>query len=194
MAISFGSACNLLQWERISSHTSGFFLCGMMLEPVVSSSGKLMKPKFWFMNKQASIAILESVAAKLAGGVAVAITRAGPLNLTRPGISQIKGENIYARAGRRAHDALKERVKAKEADGWQYEPGIEGSTLKPDVGMPRRNLLEPESRNYLELKPNTPSGRQAAARQIRKYQDAFKDGQKVRGIFYDPKDFLKDLP
>ena len=34
-----------LHFARISSKTSGFFLCGMMLLPVVSSEGKEMKPK-----------------------------------------------------------------------------------------------------------------------------------------------------
>ena len=35
-----------LQRPRISSKTSGFFLWGMILDPVVSSSGKEIKPKF----------------------------------------------------------------------------------------------------------------------------------------------------
>ena len=44
--ISFGTACKRLHLPRIISKTSGFFLCGMMDEPVVNSSGKDTKPKF----------------------------------------------------------------------------------------------------------------------------------------------------
>ena len=54
-AISFGMDCSLLHFPRIISNTSGFFLCGIMLDPVVSSSGKEMNPKFWHIHIQISI-------------------------------------------------------------------------------------------------------------------------------------------
>jgi len=38
----------------------------------------------------------------------------------------------------------------------------------------------------LELKPNTKSGRAAAARAVKRYQGA--SGKKVRAIYYNPKD------
>ena len=39
---------------------------------------------------------------------------------------------------------------------------------------------------YLELKPDTASGRRAAARQVRRYQE---DGERrVRAVYYKPKD------
>ena len=45
------------------ANTSGFFLCGMMLEPVVHSSGSLIKPKFCELNMQASKASFATVPA-----------------------------------------------------------------------------------------------------------------------------------
>ena len=99
------------------------------------------------------------------------------------------GDNWATRAGRRAHAALD--AKAEQKPGWAAQPRIlrsGQSPLKPDAGGPQRNPLEPKKRIYLELKPNTPSGRAAAARAVKRYQDATK--QKVRAIFYDPKDYM----
>jgi hypothetical protein len=42
-------------------------------------------------------------------------------------------------------------------------------------------------RYYLELKPNTPSGRSAGARQIKRYSEGGK--RRVRVVYYDPKDY-----
>jgi hypothetical protein len=39
----------------------------------------------------------------------------------------------------------------------------------------------------MELKPNTPSGRAAATRAVKKYEAT---GVKTRPIFYDPKPFI----
>jgi hypothetical protein len=39
----------------------------------------------------------------------------------------------------------------------------------------------------MELKPNTPSGRRAAERAVKKYEGT---GVKTRPIFYDPKPFI----
>jgi hypothetical protein len=50
--------------------------------------------------------------------------------------------------------------------GWQSEPrliGADGRTYKPDVVTVKGHLLE--------LKPNTPSGRAAGARQLRIYEE-----------------------
>ncbi|HEX3887381.1 MAG TPA: hypothetical protein VHW05_07775 [Phenylobacterium sp.] len=84
---------------------------------------------------------------------------------------------------------LEERLAGKP--GWEYEPDVPrpgAKPLKPDVGTPQRTPEDLDKRYYLELKPNTPSGRAAAARAVKKYMDATE--QKVRAIFYDPKDFM----
>ncbi len=39
----------------------------------------------------------------------------------------------------------------------------------------------------MELKPNTPTGRAAAARAVKKYETT---GVKTRQIYYDPKSFI----
>lgn len=99
------------------------------------------------------------------------------------------GDNWATRVGRRAHDWLEEQLDAKE--GWEYEPRLERPgkrPLKPDAGTPQRNPLKPEERYYLELKPNTPSGRAAAARAVKRYKGV--TDQEVRPIYYDPKDFM----
>jgi hypothetical protein len=99
------------------------------------------------------------------------------------------GDNWATRAGRRAHAALKERLAQKP--GWDYEPDIPRPgqrPLKPDVGTPKRNPAKPNVRRYLEQKPDTPTGRAAAARAVKRYHEA--SGQKVRPIYYDPKDFM----
>ena len=99
------------------------------------------------------------------------------------------GENYATRAGRRAHAWLEDRLATKP--GWDYEPDVvrpDARPLKPDVGTPQRNPADLDQRYYLELKPNTPTGRAAAARAVKRYMDA--TNQKVRAIFYDPKDFM----
>ena len=100
------------------------------------------------------------------------------------------GDNWATRAGRRAHDALKERVAQKP--GWESEPRVplrDGRILRPDVRTPPRIRAPGEDPKpfQMELKPNTPSGRQAAARAVKKYKDT---GAKTRPIFYDPKPFI----
>jgi hypothetical protein len=98
------------------------------------------------------------------------------------------GDNWATRAGRRAHSWLEERLAAKP--GWDYEPDVlrpGAKPLKPDVGTPQRNPADLAKRYYLELKPNTPTGRAAAARAVKKYFDATR--RPVRPIYYDPKDF-----
>lgn len=99
------------------------------------------------------------------------------------------GENYATKVGRRAHAWLEERLATKP--GWDYEPDVvrpDARPLKPDVGTPQRNPADLDKRYYLELKPNTPTGRAAAARAVQRYMDATK--QKVRAIYYDPRDFM----
>jgi hypothetical protein len=79
---------------------------------------------------------------------------------------------------------------ARAKNGWTPEPRVrdpDGKLLKPDLGTPPRTP-DPKFRNYIKVKPNTPSGRAAAARQIKKYEEA--TGRKVRALFYDPKRFM----
>ncbi len=57
---------------RIISNTSGFFLCGIIDEPVVSSSGKDTNPKFWHIHMQTSIAKCPRVDAMAAMAIAAA--------------------------------------------------------------------------------------------------------------------------
>ena len=78
------------------------------------------------------------------------------------------GDNWATRIGRRAHRELEERLAQKP--NWEYEPpivGKSGKKLKPDVGTPQRNPLDPDERYLLELKPNTPTGRRAAERAVK---------------------------
>lgn len=87
------------------------------------------------------------------------------------------GENAAAAAGRQAHKGLRERVAQKP--GWQAEPrmrGADGKFYKPDAVTPNGRIVE--------LKPNTPSGRAAGARQIRNYQEQL--GMRGRVIYYPP--------
>jgi hypothetical protein len=100
------------------------------------------------------------------------------------------GDNWATRAGRRAHEALKQRVAQKPNwDPAPKAPTKDGRLLRPDVGTPprvRKPGADPEP-FHLELKPNTPSGRAAAVRALKKYEAT---GKKTRAIFYDPKPFI----
>ena len=88
------------------------------------------------------------------------------------------GENAAAATGRQAHKDLAERVAQKP--GWQSEPrlvGADGKVYKPDVVTPGGRILE--------LKPNTPSGRSAGARQVQNYEEQL--GMRGRVIYYEPR-------
>lgn len=110
-------------------------------------------------------------AAYIAGRLAPAVVQRAPLVLERAAPYLRVGDNWATRAGRRAHAALRERVAQKP--GWEPEPTVtlkDGRTLRPDVRTPSRVRTpgkEPEP-FQMELKPNTPSGRAAAARAVRK--------------------------
>lgn len=135
----------------------------------------------------AAVLGLEAGAAVAARLVPRAIIR-GPLVLTERMPHLRVGHNWATRAGQRADKFYKDMARGKE--GWQPEPrvsGPNGTMLKPDVGTPPRTP-NPAARKYIEVKPDTPSGRAAAARQVKKYEDA--TGRKVRALFYDPKRFM----
>jgi len=85
------------------------------------------------------------------------------------------------RIGREKHKEFKEKVQAKQHKGWVSEEPersrITGEIVIPDAKLP--------SGNFLELKPNTPSGRAQGVKQLKKYQQAL--DKKGRVIYYDPK-------
>jgi hypothetical protein len=135
----------------------------------------------------AAVLGLEATAA-IAARLASPIVARGPLVLTERMPYLRVGDNWATRMGRRADKFYKDMARAKP--GWQAEPrvvGPNGSTLKPDLGAPPRTPA-PDVRKYIEVKPNSPSGKAAAARQIKKYEEAIL--QKVRALFYDPKKFM----
>lgn len=129
-------------------------------------------------------------AAYIAGRLTPAVAQRAPLVLERADPYLRVGDNWATRAGRRAHAALRERVAQKP--GWESEPTVplkDGRILRPDVRTPSRVRSpgkEPEP-FQMELKPNTPSGRAAAARAVKKYEAT---KVKTRPIFYDPKPFI----
>jgi hypothetical protein len=135
-----------------------------------------------------AVMALEGLGALTAGAVGVEAKQAAKHFVEREPHLRV-GDNWSTRAGRRAHNSLETKLDAKK--GWEYEPGLSRPgqrPLKPDAGTPPRNPLDPDKRYYLELKPNTPSGRAAAARAVKRYRGATE--QKVRPIYYNPKDFM----
>ena len=79
--------------------------------------------------------------------------------------------------GQKEHKKLAEKIKKKQSKnpGWKTEQFIAEKKLKPDV-------LTPSGRP-IELKPNTPSGRKAGKKQLKKYEEA--TGKKGKVIYYD---------
>lgn len=99
------------------------------------------------------------------------------------------GDNWSTRIGRQAHKLLEDRLAAK--DGWEPQPKLlrpGQRPLRPDVGTPSTDPADAAPKFYMELKPNTPSGRAAAARAVKRYQGL--TDKKIRPIYYDPKDFM----
>ncbi len=89
------------------------------------------------------------------------------------------GENPAAARGRQVHEEFKQKVAAKKDEGWKENVTLydaNGRKLHPDALTPNKNPIE--------LKPNTPSGRAAGKRQIKKYEAA--TGKRGRVIYYDP--------
>lgn len=128
----------------------------------------------------------------LEGAGAIAARLAGPALRRAPLVLEERmpyprvGDNWATRAGRRAHAALKARV--GEKPGWLGDQTAEGTALRPDVQGPVRQRADSEIRFQMELKPNTPSGRRAAAKAVERYTR--ETGNKTRAIYYDPKDFM----
>jgi hypothetical protein len=136
----------------------------------------------------AAVIGLEAGAAIAARLAPQAVSRA-PLVLTERMPYLRVGHNWATKAGQRAHRFYKEMAQGKP--GWEYEPkvlGPNGKTLKPDLGAPPRTP-DPAVRRYVEVKPNTPSGRAAADKAIKKYGEA--TGQNVGRLLYDPKRFMR---
>lgn len=125
-----------------------------------------------------------AVAARLAPQVVLR----GPLVLSEQMPYLRVGHNWATRAGQRAHQAMKVRVKAKP--GWEAEEAIvtERGLIRPDVMALARSPAKPVARHLMELKPNTPSGRRAGARAAKRYSEA--TGNRTRVIYYDPKSFI----
>lgn len=88
----------------------------------------------------------------------------------------VGGENAAAARGREVHEQFAEKVKQKAGGTWKSEQRIPESNLRPDA-------IDPKGRP-IELKPDTPSGRAAGARQIEKYKNASKTNGRV--IYYKP--------
>lgn len=104
-------------------------------------------------------------------------SRSGPEGKTTRG-----GENSAAAIGREAHQDLARKV--AEKPGWDPGPrerGADGRIHMPDVKTAQGR--------YMELKPNTPSGRAAGARQAARYEKQL--GSRVRVIYYDPNKYKK---
>ncbi len=101
------------------------------------------------------------------------------------------GDTWATQAGRRAHAAFREQVMRKA--GWDSEPTItlsDGRVIRPDLRTPERlRGSNPNPKPYLmELKPDTPSGRRAAAAAVRKYEEL--TGLKTRPLLYNQKPFI----
>jgi hypothetical protein len=79
------------------------------------------------------------------------------------------------------------RVNAKP--GWNGEQAVatKNGLVRPDVRAPARTP-NPDKRFQMELKPDTPTGRRAAAKAVERYTK--ETGNKTRAIYYDPKNFL----
>lgn len=129
-------------------------------------------------------------AVAIAGGIAGETLKRAPFQFVKRDPHLRVGDNWATRAGRRAHAALKERVAQKP--GWDPEPHVklpDGRIVKPDVRTPPR--VRKAGKNpkpfQMELKPNTPSGRRAAERAVKKYEPT---SVKTRPIYYDPKPFI----
>ena len=79
--------------------------------------------------------------------------------------------------GNEAHKKLEKQVKQKS--GWLSEPtiiGMDGKSHKPDVVTP--------SGRFIELKPNTLSGKRKGQKQAERYRDQL--GMEGKVIYYNP--------
>ncbi len=147
-----------------------FVVTAAMAAPVVWELGMIG------LANPGAVATATNVAADVAGVTGTASAGTLAVRAARG------GENAAAAAGRAAHGALAQRVAAKP--GWKSEPrmiGFDGKAYKPDVVTPNGRILE--------LKPSTPSGIAAGARQTANYEKQL--GMRARTIYYDPEKFKK---
>ncbi|WP_329890411.1 RHS repeat-associated core domain-containing protein [Stenotrophomonas muris] len=147
-----------------------FVVTAAMAAPVVWELGMIA------LANPGTVATAANVAADAAGVTGTATGGTLAVRATRG------GENAAAATGRAAHAALAQRIAAKP--GWQSEPrmiGADGKVYKPDAVTPNGRILE--------LKPNTPSGMAAGARQTANYEKQL--GMRARVIYYDPDKFKK---
>lgn len=89
------------------------------------------------------------------------------------------GDTYFARFGRREDAAFRAKVDAKPQ--WKAQPRVmTDKGLKiPDAQAPVRSN---GTKRFLELKPDTPSGRRAGEKALEKYQDL----GKIRIVHYRP--------
>lgn len=112
-----------------------------------------------------------------------------PLQLVKRDPFRFNGDNRWARIGRQKHAEFRDRVRLKQEQGWDAEKAVQlkdGSYIRPDamapVRKPVRTAKDVEKRYYIGLKPDTPSGRLAGAREVRNYEKL--TGNKARIIYY----------
>lgn len=100
-----------------------------------------------------------------------------PDNPRRPRGMHNERTREAAREGKRRHDELKKRVDERKDRGWHRRSyTVNGQRIIPDATTRRGYLLE--------LKPDTPSGRAAGAKQCAEYTRV--TGRRCRVIYYQP--------
>lgn len=127
-------------------------------------------------------------AAEGAGVLAARLSRPippGPLVLRRKDFPS--GNHYAAKFGKEVHKAFKATINGKP--GWKGEQRVysqDGSRyVVPDAIGPLRNLPKQGTRFQLELKPDSPGGRQRAREAVARYKAITKN--RTRAVFYDPK-------
>ncbi|WP_141653171.1 hypothetical protein [Phenylobacterium immobile] len=111
----------------------------------------------------------------------------GQLVLTRR-MPPLRGETWATRAGKKAHAEMRARV--REKPGWEserYTKTNDGGYVRPDISAPVRSQAKNGERFLMELKPDTPYGRKAAAKAVKSYEEW--TGNKARAIFYKQSDY-----
>lgn len=99
----------------------------------------------------------------------------------------LAGETRYTQLGKYVHALWKAAAQQKVGWGADETLVMPGGRIRPDFITPLRGAAGDTRQFLIELKPNTPSGRRAAARAVKRYFEL--TGKKTRAIFYDPKDY-----
>jgi hypothetical protein len=128
------------------------------------------------MLPSAMLAGLGAVDVFLAGE-ALPYLRATPVSFPEREALGRTGNFFEVRKGQAVHKAMEAQVKTKP--GWDWGKQIRGSKLRPDIRTPRER--------YMELKPNTPYGKRAAAEAVKRYKSA--SDRPTRAIYYDPDEY-----